>query len=91
MSSTLCFRKTPKKVDREDLHCKQPLKGIFAERYYDHDGSLGGDIQTLTVSDLPWIQGVRAAFRGDERDRKLLDRIVELLESDETVDMWFEI
>lgn len=91
MSSTLCFRKTPKRTDKEDLHCKQPLKGIFARRYYDHDGSLGGGVQTLTISDLRWLQGVQAAFKGDEHDSKLLNRVIELLESDETVDMWFEI
>ena len=90
MSSTLCFRRTPKSTD-EFAHVKQPLKGIFARRYYDHDGSLGGGLMTLSETDLDWLRGVQAGFTSsDPSERKALDRIIEIIEAGDTVDMWFE-
>jgi hypothetical protein len=89
MSSTLYFRKTPK-APAEFGSFSQPLKGVFARRFYDHDGSLGGDLITLELRHLEWVCGVRDSGVGDRGDRKTLDMIIEALKSGETVDMWFE-
>ena len=88
MSSTLCFRQTPESEEGVG-RCKYPLKRIFAKKYYDHDGSLGGDIITLTYIDLPWLQGVQSVYNGD--DKEVLDEIIKLIEQAQTVDMWFEV
>jgi len=90
MSSTLCFRKTPQ-PPKEFGCCRFPLKGVFAEAYYGHDGSLGGGVITIEIQDLAWIRGVRDGGGWGKDDKRLLDTIVETLESGRTVDMWFEV
>jgi hypothetical protein len=85
MSSTLFFSKTPVQSVDEIAAFKQPLKGIIAARYYDHDGSLSGDTITLTAEDLPFLEGVLAAYRGD--DCKDLVRVVDHLKVHGMIDV----
>jgi hypothetical protein len=89
MSSTLYFRKTPKNLESFG-YLKQPLKGAFGRKFYGHDGSGGGDKLTLQPCHLDWLRGVRDSGVGDEKERDLIHKIIELLENDEWVDMWFE-
>jgi len=89
MSSTLVMRITPKPT-KNGWHFKQPIKGMFARRFYDHDGSLGGGVFTLTSDHLDWIDGVIAAGRFDDKDAKDLEAIAKAIRNGETVDMWFE-
>ncbi len=84
MSSTLYFRKTPQ-LNNTIGYTGLPLKGIFIKRFSEH----GSDIVTLCKDELGWLCGVRDAI-GDNKDRKLLDKIIEILENDKTVDMWYE-
>jgi len=90
MSSTLCMRITPK-PDKDEWHFKQPVKAIFARKFYGHDGSCGGGVVTLTPDELPWLEGVLDAGTFDQKDRKDLEAIARVLRSDNTVDMWFEV
>jgi len=90
MSSTLYFKRTPKPGTGRLGSCKQPLKGIFAKRYYDHDGSGGGGMLIINEYDLEWLRGVRAATT-ENADRTLLDKIIKEIEDGNTVDMWFEV
>lgn len=90
MSSTLCFRVSPKPTDTEWAF-KLPVKQIFARRYYDHDGSLGGGMKVLTFSDLPWLDGVLAAANYLERDMSALRAIADRLREGEAIEMWFEV
>lgn len=90
MSSTLLFRRTPKST-KELCHFKQPLKGMFARRFYDHDGSLGGGMITIGPEQLDWLRGIHAAYKeqyaGESKD---LEKLIAVLEEGETIDMWFE-
>lgn len=90
MSSTLCIRVTP---EPEDSHWsfKQPVKGIFARRFYDHDGSLGGSLVTIGAKELPWLEGVLAAGSFEEHERKELEDIASVLQGGGSVDMWFKV
>jgi len=92
MSSTLFIRKTPKPTKNE-IAFKQPIKGIIAGRYYDHDGSLGGGKITVGPEDLPWFEGVLAARprSADAKDWRDFERVVEMLRDGESIDMWFEV
>ncbi len=88
MSSTLLFRKTPRH-GTELAAVGYPLKAIFGRKYYDHDGSCGGDVLTLTSADMPFLEGVVLSV-GDEKAKKIVQKIIDLIENGETVDMWFE-
>lgn len=90
MSSTLYIRKTPK-PEPEGWHFKQPVKQYFGERFFGHDGSLGGDgVVTIGAEHLGWLEGVVAAGRFDDRERRELNEIIEVLRDGDTVDIWFE-
>lgn len=88
MSSTLYFRRTP----RAQKLCsfKQPIKGAIARRYYDHDGSLGGDMETISRGEVAFFEGLAAAC-ADPADRAALEKIIRVLDEDGTIDMWFEV
>lgn len=89
MSSTLCIRKTPK-PDKNEWHFKLPIKGLIARRFYDHDGSLGGNLLTIGAEHLAWFEGILAAGKFAETERRDLEKIVEVLRDGDTIDMWFE-
>ena len=91
MSSTLCMRVTPKPLDKKTWHFKMPVKAIFARRFYDHDGTLGGGCLTITVNDLSWLEGVMDAGNFDSSEMRDLKSIADALREGETVDMWFEV
>ena len=84
------MRVTPKPTDTE-WSFKQPVKGLFARRYYDHDGSLGGGMRTLSLADLDWIDGLIAGGKFDADDLNRLQTIADKLREGETIDMWFEV
>lgn len=90
MSSTLCMRITPK-PSNDEWHFKLPVKAIFARKFYDHDGSLGGGMLTLTVEHLEWLEGVLAAGQFDKKHHDDLEAIAAVLRGGGTVDMWFEV
>jgi len=92
MSSTLCMRPTPRPPASSEVSFKHPVKAIIARRFYDHDGSLGGGLVTVGTADLAWFEGVLAAeATWDKSDRRDFEKMVGLLRSGKTVDMWFEI
>jgi hypothetical protein len=92
MTSTLFIRKTPKPTN-DQIAFKQPIKGMITRRYYNHDGSLGGNLVTVPPSHLAWWEGLLAGGdRGaDEPDIKNLDRVVEMLRDGDSIDLWFEV
>ena len=89
VSSTLCIRRTPK-PDDDEWHFKLPVKGLLARKFYDHDGSLGGGMQTIGPEHLEWFEGVLAAGQFDNGDGAKLHQVVEVLREGGTIDMWFE-
>ncbi len=88
MSSTLCIRKTP---ITQNWSFKQPIKGFIGRRYYNHDGSLGGDIITIGPGDLAWFEGILLAANLEKSEHKNFERVVEVLRDGETIDMWFDV
>ncbi len=90
MTSTLCVRKTPKPT-KDEWHFKQPIKGILARRFYDHDGSLGGGMITIGGEHLEWLEGVQAAGSFDARDTIDLNAIIDVLRNGGSIDLWFEV
>ena len=94
MSSTLCMRKTPKPT-KDEWHFELPIKGIFARRFYDHDGTLGGGLVTIGPDDLSWLEGVigglATAGTLDKKELADLRAIREHIHEGGTVDMWFEV
>ena len=90
MSSTLCMRKTPEPT-KDEWHFKMPVKSVFARRFYDHDGSLGGGMITIGPDDLSWLEGVLGAGNFDAKDTKHLREIRDHIHEGGSVDMWFEV
>ena len=91
MSSTLCIRKTPI-LSPDAIRFKQPIKGIIARKYYDHDGSLGGGLITVSPKDLLWWEGVLAAGpRVEPSELRELEWVIKTLQDGNTLDMWFEV
>lgn len=89
MSSTLLFRRTPIATSNV-CSFGQPIKGAIARRFYDHDGSLGGGLLTITREEIGFFEGLAAACT-DASDRRSLEKIVSILSDYGTIDMWFEV
>lgn len=90
MSSTLCIRKTPKPPRSNEWHFKQPIKGVLARKFYDHDGSLGGGMLTVGPEHLEWFEGVLAAGNFESSEKRELESVADVLRDGGTIDMWFE-
>lgn len=84
------MRKTPK-PEKDEWHFVVPVKSIFARRFYDHDGSLGGGMVTIGARDLNWLEGVIDAGTFDKKDMKDLCAIRDHIRNGGTIDMWFEV
>lgn len=84
------MRKTPIPVKADEVNFKLPVKAWFGRKFYDHDGSCGGGLQTFGTEELPWIEGLLTAGNLDPRDRKDLEKVAQYLRDGHTVDMWFE-
>lgn len=73
---------------------KQPVKGFFARRYYDHDGSLCGGKITIGQDDLVFLNGivdlVSVAASIDKRERCYLEEVIEIIKAGDTIDIWIE-
>lgn len=91
MTSTLIIRKTPKVPNTREWNFKHPIKGFIGRRFYDHDGSLGGNLITIGPEHLEWFEGILMAAHLDERENKEFETVVKILRSGETIDVWFEI
>lgn len=87
MSSTLYFKKTPSTSNAR--YFKGSLKNIIGERFYGHSGG-SSSVLTIGAEDISWFRGLYAGFNGEAEDMKNLEKIIELLERNETVDIWFE-
>jgi hypothetical protein len=86
MSVSLCFRKTPKKVKEIDS-CGHPIKGIFARKFYGHDGSLNGEKVTLDDEYLDWLYGVRDMLNSND-DVTTINKMISIILAGRTVDIW---
>ena len=91
MTSTLCIRKTPVVAKLDNWCFKHPIKRFIGQRYYGHDGSLGGSLITIEPDQLDWFEGILMAANLDERENKEFKAVVEVLRSGKTIDMWFEV
>lgn len=87
MSSTLYFRKTP--TNPKSTYISGVLKSIFAKRFYEQEGG-GSSIVTLDGDCLYWLQGLYAGYLDDDKDRKMLIKIIDIISDGDTVDIWFE-
>lgn len=90
MSSTLIVRQTPKTI-KDELTFKQPIKGIIARKFYEHDGSLGGSQITIGNEYIDWFEGVLAGVKIEPDERIKLEKIIDILKSGNTIDMWFDV
>ena len=90
MSSTLHIRRTPV-PDNEEWTFKQPLKGMLARKFYDHDGSLGGGIVTVGPEHLEWFEGLREGIfeRLEPSDKTKFWAVMDILRAGGSVDLWF--
>ena len=88
MSSTLCIRRTPK-PDENEWRFKLPIKGLIARKFYDHDGSLGGQQITVGPAYLGWFEGILAAGHFADTECRALEQIIEILREGDTIDLWF--
>jgi hypothetical protein len=84
------MRRTPRQT-KEQWAFKLPVKGAFARRFYDHDGSLGGGMITIGADQLDWIDGLIAGGRFDASELRDLRQIADVLREGGTIDMWFEV
>jgi hypothetical protein len=57
MSSSLHYR--PHINEETGLSLSFELKKAISQKYWEHDGSLGGHWIILTESDIPYLEGVR--------------------------------
>lgn len=85
MSSTLYIRKIPK-ISCNEYVFKYPLKGYIARKFYEHDGSLSGEMITIGSEYLQWFEGLLAAYTEEDKDK--LEEIVEILRNGDTIDIW---
>jgi len=92
MSSTLVVRKTPKRT-RDEITFKLPLKAIVARKFFDHDGSCGGPLLTVSPAHLDWFEGVLASglAGASESDRRNWERVVEILRAGESIDLSWDV
>lgn len=90
MTSTLYIRQTPAK-SRSNWHFKLPIKGFIGRRYYDHDGSLGGNLITIGPEHLEWFEGILVAANLEKSDRRDFETVVNILRDGKTIDVWIEI
>ena len=88
MTSTLCIRKTPSTTS--NWHFKLPIKGFIGRRFYDHDGSLSGSLITIGPVHLEWFEGVLVAADLEKSERRDFEKVVNVLRSGNTIDMWIE-
>jgi len=89
MSSTLYITRNIFN-EKATIGFKQPIKGIIARKFYDHDGSLGGGFITIGPDYLDWFEGVLAAYPRMDDDERDLQKIVNILREGDSLDMWFE-
>ena len=90
MTSTLCVRQTPT-LDDHEFSFSQPVKGLIARKFYDHDGSLGGGLMTVGLEHLPWFEELLANGDFKEDDKTKLRLIIGAMRLGRTIDMWFEV
>lgn len=89
MSSSLSARKTPR-FSNDHLSASCSLKGIFARKFYDQDGSLNGDLITLGIEYLSWIEGLYAGFSCDKYDKIFLQFLIKEIKENDSVDVWID-
>ncbi len=70
MSTDLYYRPFIRK-DGKDLSYE--LKKAIAPKYYDHDGSLGGNWLVLDSDEIPYLEGIRDG--GIKDAQELIDAI----------------
>ena len=58
MSSSLYWQPVFERDPNKERVSGQPLKGILAKRFCDHDGSLGYGEGTFRRKDIPYIRGL---------------------------------
>jgi hypothetical protein len=64
MSSSLYWRPVPREVPPANS-LPYGLKKALARRYWDHDGSLNGDMIEISEADVPYLEGIRDAASGE--------------------------
>jgi hypothetical protein len=87
MSSTLFVSKNIFSR-KKTLTFGQPIKGIIARKFYDHDGSCGGEFITIDSEYLCWFEGVLAGYCGEDKDK--LEKILDILREGHSLEMWIE-
>lgn len=88
MSTSLYFDMVTKKP----FVFKHPIKGMIAERYYDHDGSLSGyEIILTPEKDLDFFEGMLAAGpTSDKKQNAEFEKIVQHLRDGLYIEMWID-
>lgn len=89
MTSTLHIRRTP--TLSSGWTFKLPIKGFIGRKFYDHDGSLGSSLITIGPNYLEWFEGILVAADLDKSERKHFEKVVAVLRSGDTIDMWINV
>ncbi len=93
MSSTLSARITPRYCN-DYVIASCSLKGIFARKFYDHDGSLNGKLLTLGDEYLSWIEGLLSGLKlggnSEKCDKEFLQFLIDNIIENDSVDIWID-
>jgi len=81
MSSTLMWRPV---VPIEGYTLPYPLKKTLSRKLWDTDGSIGGGEATMTVADIPYLEGLRDAGVDGASE------LIEILRKHEAIVLWHE-
>ena len=86
MSTSLYWR-----LPERGSYLGKDLKYCIAQRYWGHDGTLGGEAKTFTVGDIPYLQGIVDAGGVVNSDAsKEAQVLINLIEKHGEVEVWLE-
>jgi hypothetical protein len=85
MSSSLYWRQAPREAPPAN-RLPYGLKKALARRYWDHDGSLPGDLTELGKSSLDYLEGIRDG--ADEQTSQGAAELISAIREYGAVEIW---
>lgn len=61
------------------------IKYAICPKYWDHDGSLGGEMKTFTLEDIPDLESIRDAGHPD------VEILIKIIKEYVSIQLWFEV
>lgn len=81
----MIIRKTPK-PSQDEITFKLPLRDIIRSKFMGDSA----DMITIDPSTVEWWEGLLAGASVDRKDRADLAKVVEILQSGNSIDVWIE-